>query len=468
MLFSIIKKELIANLTSLRYFLTILLMIAVFIANGFVFINRYKQEIADFSTNSNKNLALLNENTRNLSSVVNYIQTIYKEPKLIQLFCDGFEKTLPNTFKINVFSIYNPEVVGRTNFFFSHLANIDWVFIISLILSFVALILTFDRFSEERERGTLSLVISNSIPRDKIVLGKYISAVITLMVPLFIGLVINLIIVNISGFAINGDQWLRVIVFIVISLLYLSLFLLLGIFVSSRSAKSSSSIVILLFVWIVLVIIVPACGKIVSENLVRVPLRSEVDKRIREARSEIWRNSESYGWHAGWMGPDLHSKDLNLPARERLYKAIITARNRINEEYINQIIEQANFGRNVTKISPLVIYQSASEAVIGTGIFRFGNLYDQLRRYKEILNDFTKSEDKNDPDSWHLFIEGHSRLLSQKPVDYNAIPKFTELESSMGEVLKVAIWDIGALVLLNILLFIATHVSFLRCDVRQR
>lgn len=470
MLLYIIRKETIANITSLKYFLTILLMIIIFTASGFVFVNRYIQEINAYSINYNKNFSGLNDKSKNFSELVNYKQTIYRKPKLMQLFCDGFEKTLPNTIKMDIFSIDNPEVVSTTNFFFSRLTNVDWVFIISLILSFVALILSFDSFSEERERGTLSLILSNTVPRYKLILGKYISVILTLMIPLVIGLLINLIIVSLFGFTLNGNQWLKIIVFVGISMLYLSIFLLLGISVSSRSAKSSSSIMILLFIWVVLVIIVPACGRIISENLVKVPLRSEVDKRIEEAMFEIFMNADSYGKNAGLMSADLHSKGINLPAREKWIGAMTDSRNRINEEYFNQIIAQADIGRNITKVSPVVIYQSASEAVIGSGVVRIRNLYKQLKEYQMILKKFSVDKDKEDPDSWHLFIPQPElrKLLSQKPVDYNSIPKFSEQDIYMGNVLKNAVWDIGILFFLNILLFLIVHVSFLRCDVRQR
>ena len=471
MVWTIIKKEILTNVTSLRFVLTLLLVTAVFSVSGFVFVNRYTQGIEDFSAKSNENLSGLSETTNNLSSVAIYVQTIHKQPKLTQLFCEGFEKSLPNTFKTDIFSIQNPEIVGRTNFLFPRFADIDWVFIISLILSFVALLLTFDSFSAEKERGTLSLVVSNSIPRDKVILGKYISAILTLMIPLFVGLLINLIIVNISGFAISGSQWLKIALFVGISILYLSIFLLLGILVSSRSAKSSSSIVILLFIWVVLVMLIPAFGRTVSEKFSNVPARPEIERMISEANREIWDNSDRYGKNAGnWGGGDLHADWLNPPARARLFNAITDSRNRINEEYINQIIAQANLGRNITRISPATLYQSASEVIIGTGVSRFRSLYDQLKRYKETLRNFIIDTDKGDPDSWHLLAEGrqHSRLLSQKPVDYNAIPRFSESDALMGEALKNAAWDVSALILLNIFLFMAVYVSFLRCDVRQQ
>jgi hypothetical protein len=225
----------------------------------------------------------------------------------------------------------------------------------------------------------------------------------------------------------------------------------------------------LLFIWVILVIVIPACGRIVSERFVQVPSRPEVDRRIEEARSEIWKNAESYGKNAGnWAGDKLDVDWVNPPARARLVNAITDTRNLINEEYINQIIEQVKFGRNVTKISPSVIYQSASEATIGTGVSRFGNLYGQLKIYKDILKSFIIDTDKRDSESRHLLAEGHPILLSQRPVDYNSIPRFSELDIPIRGALKRALWDIGALILLNLMLFMAVYVSFLRCDVRQK
>ena len=74
--------------------------------------------------------------------------------------------------------------------------------------------------------------------------------------------------------------------------------------------------------------------------------------------------------------------------------------------------------------------------------------------------------DRRDTESFHLLAEHHPILLSQKSVDYNAIPMFSEMDVSMGSALKNALWDVGLLALLNILLFMAVYISFLRYDVR--
>jgi ABC-type transport system involved in multi-copper enzyme maturation permease subunit len=62
----------------------------------------------------------------------------------------------------------------------------------------------------------------------------------------------------------------------------------------------------------------------------------------------------------------------------------------------------------------------------------------------------------------------HHIMLSQKPVDFNAIPKFEEREISITEGLKSTTMDIGILAVWNILIGIAAYFAFLKADVRQQ
>ncbi len=468
MLWTLIRKEMLANVTSLRFALTLLLVTSIFILSGFVFEGRYKLEVADFRYSRNNNLSGLEQASEHLSNVSAYPQIIRKRPKTTQLYCEGFEKNLPNTFLVNGFAISIPSVVSRTNFLFPRFADLDWAFIISLILSLVAFLITFDSFSAERERGTLRVIMSNPVPRDKIILSKYLSSMLTLTIPLLVGMLLNLIIVRLSGVAFDSvGQWIKLLTFVGLSMLYLSAFVLLGILVSSRSARSSSSIVLLLFIWVVIVMIVPSAGRIIAERFVEVPTRSEMERQIREAQNEVWENLDRYGKDAGSWGGDMNAN--NPLARARMENDRTAAKNRIREQYMNKALAQISLGRNVTRISPTVMYQCASEAILETGVVRISNLYGQLKKYRVILRDFVMSVDMKDPDSLHIWAEPEYlrwRLLSQKPVDSAAIPRFEELDTPIASTLEGAMWDIGALILLNLLLFMGAYISFLKSDVR--
>ncbi len=466
MLGIIIKKEFLANLTSLRFILTLLLIISVFMASGMIFVGKHQDELNDYNNTKNKNLADMQECSQALNRVPYCVQTIKKKPLVAQLWAEGHEKSLPSDFRLDVFTIRYPEIGSRTNFLFPRFADNDWTFIIAFLLSFVAILMTFDSLSSEKQRGTLSLIMSNSVPRDKVILGKYVSGMLTLAVPFIVGLVLNMIIVLLGGVAFKG-QAAKILVFLLLSLFYLSIFVLLGMLVSSLSSRSSLSIVALLFIWVIAVIVVPSFGRIGAERLFKVPSREEVDRQIYDAQSSLFANPEKFGKNAGNWGS---GTNINPPARSGLFNAVADVRNQIFEDYLNKTIAQVQTGRTITRVSPTALYQYASEAVSGTGVNRFQSLYHQLKRYKEALKAFLIAQDKDDPKSPHLLTPGqsHAVLFSGNPVDFNAIPKFEEREMDLGFALKNAVWDIAILAGMNLLLFIGICVAFRRADVRPQ
>jgi ABC-type transport system involved in multi-copper enzyme maturation permease subunit len=472
MIRQIIHKEILENLLSSRFILSLVLIILLFAVGGFVFVGKYKQQSGDYWTKTNENLAGFKEQSRQLYRLAFYEQSVWRKPKPLALCAEGFEKSLPNCFPFDVFSRDLPEIKGRGNFTLSHFSSIDWAFIVSVILSFLALVFTYDSVSGEKEDGTLRQVLANTIPRHEVLLGKYLGVLLTIGIPLFIGLLVSLIIVVVSNAAvISGLDWLKILSIVLLSFLYLSIFVLLGMFVSSRTAYPANSMVILLLIWVVIVILIPSFGRIISEVSGKAPNPAELERKLAEVSTEIWSNSERYGERAGNASGDLSWPGNNPPARARLRNAMTDAQNQAREDYHNKMLAQAFVGRNLTCFSPTVIYQRASEAVAGTGISRCVNLRQQIKEYQANLKEYIRSRDAEDALSLHLlfpegYLVGAWRAISRDPVDFATVPKFQERDLGLGESLKLAIWDIGLLVLFNLVFFAASFASFLHYDVR--
>ena len=474
MICHIIRKEILENLLSLRFIISLLLIILLFAVSSFVFVGKYKQQSQDYWNRTNKNLSGLSEETEELYEVYFYKQSVWAKPKPLSFCAEGFEKYFPNHFKFNVFEMNYPEVKNRTNLMLSHFCDLDWSFVISLFLSFAALVFTYDSICGEKQAGTLRLMLAGSTTRHKILLGKYLGAMFTLGVPLLIGLLINLIIVVVSNiFTLGFAEWLKIITIGLLSVAYLSIFVLLGLFVSSRTSHTANCMVILLFVWVGLVILMPGFGRIFSNAFQKVSTKAERARAKDEALKQIWDNgyAEKYGKNAIEFDRDRNSPDVNPPARARMANAMWEAEDQILEEYLNQMMTQAVIGRRFMRFLPTTIYLNASEAVAGTGLNRFLELHKQIRRYQEDLKEFIRSKDAEDPDSLHLLSPEwrtikYWKTISHKPVDFDTVPKFQERDLGLGESLQSAIWDIGLLVLFNLVFFTATFVSFLRYDVR--
>jgi ABC-type transport system involved in multi-copper enzyme maturation permease subunit len=164
MIWHIIRKDILENLLSLRFMLSLILIISLFAAGSFIFVGKYRQQSQHYWKKTNKNLSALGEHLDRLNDLAFFEQQIFRKPKLLALCVEGYEKSFPNYVKFNIFTIGLPEVKGSTNFILPHFSDVNWVFIISLVLSFVAFVFTFDSICGEKEAGTLRMMLANTIP----------------------------------------------------------------------------------------------------------------------------------------------------------------------------------------------------------------------------------------------------------------------------------------------------------------
>lgn len=473
MIFIIIRKEILQNLLSLRFILLLLLIISLFASSGFVFVAKYGTQSDDYWKKTNENLSGLSNQADQLYKLAFYGQEIWRKPKALTFCVGGYEKSLPNCFGTDVF-LSAWRVKGRHNFLLHHFGDLDWVFIISLPLSFMALFFTYDSICGEKDAGTLRLILSRPIPRYKVLVGKYAGAMITIGLPLSVGLFVSLIIVISSGIVeLHANDWTKILVIIPLSILYLSIFVLLGILISSRMTYSTNSMVVLLLIWVGLVILIPCLGRAVSDVFYKAPSDAVWTRRYSEMLDQLEREAQAgkFGKNALGFHDDPNHPSVNPPAAARYWNAFSAGVMQQREEGHNQRVAQALAGRRFACLSPTVLYQQASEAIVGTGIHRCISIWEQIKGYKSQLKEYILSNDAEDPDSLHLlfydeYLVENWKAISNKPVDFDTVPKFQEHELALGQSLKLAIWDIGLLALFNLVFFAAAFVSFLRYDVR--
>lgn len=318
----------------------------------------------------------------------------------------------------------------------------DWAFVVGTIFSFVAIILTYDAISGERERGTLRLTLSNAVPRGTLLLGKYLAVMVSISMPLFVGITMNLFIIITSGaLFFDAGGWAKIFTMIGISLVYISAFVLLSLFISSSFRESSTALVVLLLLWVMSVVIVPSSGGIIASKLRKSASLEQWRGRMK-AKLETAPRISSYYWSPG----------------EPLTPAIgfANARESVLSEYRQALVDQVQWTRNFTSISPTANYQYAAEAIAGTGLTRYETFLKQVKQYKMELLEFTKTEyakNQRNPDIHYA-------------VNYDAIPKFTDKLPSLSSTAQSVLLNLLMLCLFNIAFFIAAFVSFLRYDVR--
>jgi len=464
MIKEIFFKELRENINTVRFYLILILTILLFVVSSITFIRNYGQQVLDYRSDTTANENLLIEKSEDLLQLARFKQSLLKRPNPSELLSEANEKMLPNKFLADILYLDFPEVEGRSNVLLRGFKTVDWEFIIAIVLSFLAFVLSYDAVCGEKEQKTLSLIFSNSVKTVKVFFGKFFGLLITLFIPVFVGALIGLLIINLSG-EISLDYG-KVILFLLVSLVFLSLFLLIGMTVSSIFSQSVTSAITLLFIWIFVSFVIPATGNLIAHQFYPIPKKGEIEKRIRTATNEIYETKYKDTGAGSWNGDPFAEF---VPLRAQWSTDIMNTRNQIYFDYINQMVNQVEKTKWITRISPVSVFRYLTEEISGTGVKRFENFFQQANRYKQVLYDFVEEKDRPDEESPHFLtlpLTIGSAGISRLPVEYASVPQFSEKFPRLKDNLSLIIIDLTILVILGLLFFITGYFLMVRYDKR--
>ena len=480
MIWHITKRELYDHLNSLRFAFTVILLLILMIVNAIGYLGEYKVESVTYQKKVSASLDKMRSNTDSLYNLLREGPGIlYKKPSSLS-FCtnsgkafipesaqgvpDGWSITTSDGY-LAVGAIWRMEYPQSNPSLWDIMpdyTNVDWGDIISVVLSLVAILFTFDAISAEQERGTLRLTLSNSISRGTVLVSKFLAALITISIPFLIAALINVFLLYTSGsISLGLNEWGRLGVIVLIAFVYVSIFLALGLLISSRVSNSSTSLTILLLIWVVSVVLLPSTLGAVTSGLQPTMTSDEFDDRVQNLYDNL---DAQY---------DRQRRFTEMPARKipategtLLWSKYIMEEaedsERLNEEHLNAQINQIQFARSITRISPASSVRYAIESLAGTGFTRHVQFLEHVRRYAGEFRAFLVGADRADPESPHAM--GPREGTSQKSVSFESIPKFEDRISFSGAYTAAAT-DILLLLLFSAVLFGGAFLSFLRVDV---
>ena len=482
MIWHIAKKEIHHNLMTLRFVLMIILLPLLMVANALIYgfgDSGYREEVNVYHRAMESRLSYVKGNAAESLGrlAMRGPGEIYKRPSPFKFCADGTDELIPRSVPFSssgaargggVATSYNWRELWALEYLPSNHGSdattrikIDWVFI-GIFMSFFVILFTFDAIAGERAKGTLSLMMSNQISRGQVLFAKYLGAFFTLMVPLAIGILMNLLIIYLSGnIPFDSGDSLRILGMVGLFALHISIFIFLGLFFSSRVSNAITSLVWLLLTWVCLAFIFPSLLGLFVGTLDPIPSMDLVSSRKRAQLASI--DAEYRPMELLEKTKLSEAPSVDNPSAARRWATYFSRKNEVRtrsaDEHVHQQFRQVRLARELTQISPIACFQYAMEGLAGTGITRYMDFVKQVRRYRQTFIDFIKTEDRDDPDSLHIYPVREG--LSQKPVAPNAVPRFEERMSSQN-----VIFPVGLLILFNIVFLTAAQLSFLKCDLK--
>ena len=420
------------------------------------------------------------------------VNRAYRTPALMSTLARGNEPYMPiyYTFQRTASGSQNdattPGNIEAQDFsILSTFGGFDFLFLVQVVFSLLAILLAFDMIAGEKERGTLKAVLANSVPRDKLIFAKFLGGFSVLWLTFLIGFLLLLLVLTLFNSQFTAVDMLGRIGFVfMFATLFLAGFYGLGLMVSTFCHSSRTAIIVLLVLWVMMQLVIPKAGEMIA--VVVKPTQSEHEVRLQRQKV-LTEELAALDDKAGELFTDitgisaaekaflhLRTDDPSVGAFRDAYQASFQASKQRQHDRIRAIAQnwqrekdvQRSFGNAIALISPASALTLLVSDVAGTGDLAY-------QRYREAVADQYQVVDREyfsqmESNSYRINIGGAmlSGNFEQEAASPQSVPPFTVPNPSLADITKANTWPLVTLLCYLVIPFLVGYVRFLNYDAR--
>ena len=415
----ITKKEFLSHLLTFRLWAAVVLSLLLIPLCVYVSGQRYEENLSTYNIQTQKYERELKD-----ARVYSFVRpVVVRPPQVLSILCSGIESKVGSMVPIRFGTVpYLPtgQVHGRENPFLATFPSVDMVFILLIVISLFSILLTYDAICGEKEEGLLKQILTNSLLRNDILLGKYFGALLV-MLPLLaiVYLVSLLIMLSSTHVQLTSDHLARIGTLFVLTLVYSSVFVLMGLLISVRTSRSSISLMLSLFIWVLIVLVVPNASFHIADQIYPVPSVKTIDDTIAELENE---RGQQFNELRSQLPPEKFA--VNLFYRGHSDGGIIVAGNPkerydhllqqeridtklrleyaekkgdVRRTYIDALVNQRRLGSWMSAVSPAFLFREVCEGVMGVGAYGYHDFMRQVRMYRLAVIQYLQAKRETDP-----------------------------------------------------------------------
>jgi ABC-type transport system involved in multi-copper enzyme maturation permease subunit len=373
-----------------RILILYLLALCLFLLSAFIYASRYEEDLTTQDQRM-RDLQRAYGSVRNPDELAGSTFEINMPASPLRFLVDNNLEDIPTARDVGAHTAFLPETAGRQRTQLLVLWDIDLAFLVSVVFTFLAVVVTFDSICGEKEQGTLRLMMANSVPRYKVVLSKIIASFLALGLPLLVGMLIACLILNLAGVvAFGGDQILIAFAFFLFSLLLLLFFTTLGTLISSLTRSAITSLIILLLLWVLLVVIVPGLSKPIAKEFVKARTPEEFSKENDKLIDMMFQDYKAYG--ATDRPPEMARVDnFKFEKRWNIVRGnFYQRRQALVDDQVRRLYAQTETALWISRLSPNMLFNRSASAIAGTDFETVRDFLAQAALYKTVLFDFMR------------------------------------------------------------------------------
>ena len=517
MIWIIAKKDFLNNIVTPMFIVGLLLCLALIPYTVYTGIKTYENRLTQYE-NDMKSA----EDIYMKSQVYAQVNPIIVKPvSPLSIFSKGIMEQTGSKVKLNRTEkrVFSSDVVQlNENPFMGNFVSLDFVTALTILLSLLGILFSYDMLSREKEQGTLKLSFSYSLSRSTFFLGKLTGIFLTLLPIIIICFLIIFLIIQFSpSVHFSMNDYGRIAILILMSFVYFSFFVLLGGFISSRTKNSTLSIIINLFIWCFLLFLLPNAAGYLGKNITKVEdykqltfNTQQIDRDFFDRYQEFEKTLIDEGYNtliqlnltSGWDmdGPNMMFFNLRwVMEAQRWYKELVNPvlldncdkKWSLQSDYLQQVYRQEKTVRYLSFLSPAEIFKQLSVLLCHTGMENEVSFMNQVRQFQDVYygyfiqnkiyssyaymtpqkeEDFSETQEESEAkqNEWRNTAKPESTFDTSSfgYLDTSDLPRFVYVQALLGNDLKSQLYLLAGILMVCLLLFWFSFVSFIKYDVR--
>jgi len=484
---TIARRELTDQLTSLRFLIIALLVVGLTPLVVYVGARDYSTRLGDYSRLAAEKQKLVGEGkTLWVRGAVNVpaLRAI-REPEPLSALVRGLDAALPEYWDFTPGGVQEGPLAVRPRRMLDILGQLDLEFLVRVVLGLLAILMAFDAVAGEKELGTLRAVLSQSVSRPAFLSGKLLGGAVTLSVPLAAIFPLALLSAQVFGLDIaRGDRLAKTLLIAAGSAAYLLCVYALGLLVSALSASQKTALVVLLVAWVLAALAMPPLAALIAQVVEPAPPPQAIESRKQALNRQLKRELDlamgSVALELAGKSADsldslnqemILSRRREIDARARPLQEAYAARRRrllaeVDREAERKAGAQNRVARTIMALSPAAAFAGSVTDLAGTGDARreawlaaVGLQQSRLDRYFE------------DPAIMSFAVEGKNRSGTfstswREEPRLSDLPPFSPPRRDARAAVADALPALGLLALYAGIFIVGGFLAFSRYDVR--
>lgn len=340
--------------------------------------------------------------------------------------------------------------------------------VLQLLVPLLIFFLGYNSISEEREAGTLKIILCQGVSWKELLFGKLLG-ITAVVFTLFLPLILITIVIwgGLSDWQVSGDSAFRLVLLLLAYAIYFIICATLSVLVSAFHSSSRASLTTLVILWVFFTIVMPRITQAIGAQVFPAPSKIEFAAGIaKDLEKEGDSHNPDDPHYAKFKAETLKKYGVDdvskLPFNyggyvmaegERISAKIYTE----HQQQLNNTFEQQNsFVVAASYLNPFLAIKNLSMALTAADFATYTDFQRQAEVYRYGLAQHMNqlqveliSNKKAGPKEKAASID-HSHWAEQPDFNYEFKPVRTVISTQAGTLLSLGLWFAGILSILSI------------------